>query len=111
MLNNRHFIYWGIRYPDIPATTEKQRRIRQYYKKNGFDFSADFVSNYAHTSEVEDRAETFAVMLVEGMDFQKRTEKSKVLYNKMQFIINLTGRSSLLGRNFWQKKLGSWIND
>lgn len=111
MLNNRHFIYWGIRYPDIPATIEKQRRIRQYYKKNGFDFSADFVSNYAQTSEVEDRAETFAVMLVEGMDFQKRTEKSKVLYNKMQFIINLTGRSSLLGRNFWQKKLGSWIND
>ena len=111
MLNNRQFRYWGINFPDRPASAASRREFLQYYKKTGYKFTADFVSNYAQTSEVEDRAETFAVMLVEGMDFQKRVEKSKVLYNKMQFIIGLTGRSSLLGSKFWQKKLGSWIND
>ncbi len=110
-LNNSKFRYWGINYPDRPDFAAKQRKLARYYKHAGYKFKHDFVSNYAQTSEVEDRAETFAAMLVEGRDFQKRTQKSKVLYNKMLFIIDLTGRSSLLGRKFWQKKLGSWIND
>ena len=110
-LNNRQFRYWGINYPNRQITPEKRRSIADYYRKTGYKFARDFVSNYAQTSEVEDRAETFAVMLVEGSDFQKRTQKSIVLFRKMQFIIDLTGRSSLLGRNFWKEKLGSWISD
>ena len=105
-LNNPLFRYWGIDFPDNPAGREKRRELAEYYRTTGYKFAKDFVSNYAQTSEVEDRAETFAAMLNEGAAFTERTKKSTVLYNKMLFIINLTSRSSLLGRNFWNKKLG-----
>ena len=83
--------------------------MANYYKTVGSKFAADFVSNYAQTSEVEDRAETFAVMLAEGEKFKLRVQKSRVLYHKMHFIISMTGRKYKLGRTFWQKKLGSWV--
>ena len=105
-LNNRNFRYWGINYPDNPDSAEKKRQLALYYKNTGYKFNNDFVSFYAQTSEVEDRAETFSVMLTEGRDFIKRAKKSTVLYSKALFIINLTNRSSLLGRKFWQEKLG-----
>ena len=50
-------------------------------------------------------------MVAEGSAFVKRAKKSTVLYSKMLFIINLTNRSSLLGRKFWREKLGSWIDN
>ena len=108
-LNNSQFQYWGINYPDRPVSTEKRKKISRYYHSIGYKFTADFVSNYAQTSEVEDRAETFAAMVVEGEKFRLRVQKSPVLYKKMQFIIYITGKSHKLGKNFWQKTLGSWV--
>lgn len=108
-LNNSQFCYWGINYPDRPQSEDKKREMANYYKTVGYKFAADFVSNYAQTSEVEDRAETFAVMLAEGEKFKLRVQKSRVLYHKMHFIISMTGRKYKLGRTFWQKKLGSWV--
>ena len=107
-LNNSKFRYWGINYPDRPQSEDKRREISQYYKSVGYKFAADFVSNYAQTNEVEDRAETFAAMLDEGEKFRLRVQKSRVLYNKMHFIISMTGRRYKLGKKFWQKTLGSW---
>lgn len=108
-LNDQQFRYWGIDFPNRSAIAEKRRELVQYYRTVGYKFTRDFVSNYAQTCEVEDRAETFAVMLAEGTSFAERTKKSTVLYNKMLFIIDLTGRNSLLGRSFWRDKLGAWI--
>ena len=107
-LNNSKFRYWGINYPDRTQSEDKRREISQYYKSVGYKFAADFVSNYAQTNEVEDRAETFAAMLDEGEKFRLRVQKSRVLYNKMHFIISMTGRRYKLGKKFWQKTLGSW---
>ena len=110
-LNDSRFRYWGIDFPDRPASGEKRHALAEYYRNIGYKFAVDFVSNYAQTSEVEDRAETFAAMVNEGAAFLERTKKSTVLYNKMLFIINLTNRSSLLGRNFWNEKLGCRVDE
>lgn len=107
-LNNSKFRYWGIDYPDRPASAEKKQDIARYYKSTGYKFKNDFVSNYAQTSEVEDRAETFAAMIVEGEKFRSRVQKSPVLYRKMQFIISMTGKSHKLDKKFWRKTLGAW---
>ena len=71
-------------------------------------YSPDFVSDYARSREREDRAETFAFMVDEGSNFLKRTVNSKILYRKMLYIIELTGRNSLLGKNYWLNKLGTY---
>jgi hypothetical protein len=110
-LNDPQFRYWGIDFPDHPQAREKRRELARYYRKTGYRFAGDFVSNYAQTSEVEDRAETFAAMINEGPAFLERTKKSTVLYNKMLFLIDLTSRSSLLGRKFWNEKLNCRTED
>jgi hypothetical protein len=64
-------------------------------------YKDDFVSRYAMSEEREDRAETFAFMIVEGNKFLRRTEKSPVMKKKMEYIIDATDRRSLLGKDFW----------
>lgn len=110
-LNHPQFRYRGIDFPDRPVREKDKRALQEHYSKVKKDFSADFVSSYAQSSEVEDRAETFAAMMFEGRKFYFRVQKSPVLFNKMLFIIRMTGRNKLLGKSFWEEKLGSWIND
>ncbi len=110
-LNHPQFRYRGIDFPDRPVREKDKRALQEHYSKVNKDFSADFVSFYAQSSEVEDRAETFAAMMFEGRKFYSRVQKSSVLFNKMLFIIRMTGRNKLLGKSFWEEKLGSWIND
>lgn len=110
-LNHPQFMYRGIDFPDRPIAGKKKQLLQKHYKNVKQDFSADFVSFYAQSSEVEDRAETFAAMMHEGRRFFLRAQKSPVLFNKMLYIIRMTGRNKLLGKDFWEEKLGSWIND
>lgn len=105
-LNHRDFRYLGVDYPHLPVKAARRKALREHYRKVKRNFDADFVSRYAQSKEREDRAETFACMVDEGPAFLQRVQKSTVLYNKMLYIIDMTGRSSLLGRDYWKMRLG-----
>ncbi len=76
------------------------------YRKNN-KFAGDFVSPYAQSKEREDRAETFAAMMADGRAFAAKAAGNRVLYAKMQYIIKMTCRRSLLSEDFWRQKLGN----
>ncbi|MBQ9337177.1 MAG: hypothetical protein IJS14_07780 [Lentisphaeria bacterium] len=99
--NDRDFVYTGSGF-DIVKAKKFRRKKRQENLETG-RFDKDFVSQYAMSTDVEDRAETFAWMLVEGPAFLKRVEASPVLKKKMEYIIDLTGRKRLLGKDFWDR--------
>jgi hypothetical protein len=101
-LNDKNFVYIGNQYQNEKISRSKRRKINKNIAGRTFD--RDFVSEYAMTNEHEDRAETFAVMMVEEKNFLKRTQRSTVLKKKMEFIIDLTSKRKLMGRDFWQKK-------
>ena len=42
-------------------------------------------------------------MLAEGPAFLKRAEASPVLKKKMEYLIDLTGKKRLLGKDFWDR--------
>ncbi len=103
-LNPKKFFYTGNDYYSAHLSRNKRKRKDRYFAEGTFD--ADFVSRYAMSNEVEDRAETFAAMMVEKERFLQRTEKSEVMKRKMKFIIELTGKRRLMGRDFWNKHFG-----
>jgi len=105
-LNHRDFRYRDISYPERPLPEKKQKDLRKHYRKVQKNFDADFASSYAQTKEREDRAETFARMVSDGKSFTTRAIKSPVLYAKMQYIIKMTGKRSLLDEDYWRRKLG-----
>lgn len=100
-LNSKGFIYTGNDY--YSANLSRSRRKRKDRNLASGTFDADFVSRYAMSNEREDRAETFAAMMVEKGRFLKRAERSEVLKKKMDFIIEITGKRRLMGRDFWEK--------
>ena len=104
--NHKNFRYRGIDFPDKPLSKRHKEKLQKHYNKKGGNFDADFVSRYAQSNEVEDRAETFAAMIDEGRYFVVRAQKSQALYRKMMYIVDMTDRSSLLGKDYWQIKLG-----
>jgi hypothetical protein len=105
-LNHRDFRYMEISHPKEPLSQARTKALRDRYKKIKRNLEVDFVSYYAMSKEREDRAETFACMIEEGPAFLLRAKKSTVLYNKMLYIIDMTGSKSLLGREYWQLRLG-----
>lgn len=62
-----------------------------------------FVSKYAQTNQLEDRAETFSYMIVERRDFLCRTNDCPVMQAKMKFIIRETER--VLDNKFWSSEM------
>lgn len=99
-LNDKKFVYTGSGF-DAVKTSKFRRKKRQENLATG-RFDLDFVSRYAMSTDVEDRAETFAFMVDEGPEFLKRAEQSVVLQKKMEYIIEMTGRKKILGKNFWE---------
>ena len=102
--NDRRFVYTGSAYYE--ANLSKIKRKRKDSNLSSGKFDQDFVTHYAMSNEEEDRAETFAHMIVEKKDFLKRTAKSPALRKKMKFLIDMTDQNKLLGREFWQKNFG-----
>lgn len=98
-LNARDFVYTGSVFYQERLSKFKRRKMSANLEDGRF--KDDFVSRYAMSDEREDRAETFAAMIVEGEKFLRRTEKSPVLRKKMEYIIDATDRRSLLGKEFW----------
>lgn len=100
-LNDKNFVYTGSGFVSM-KTTKFRRKKRQENLKTG-KYDQDFVSRYAMSNDVEDRAETFAFMVTEGPTFLKRVEQSPVLKKKMEYIIQMTEKKRILGKNFWEK--------
>ena len=100
-LNPRGFVYTGSAFYDADLSKFKRKRMNGNLEEKKYD--ADFVSRYAMSFEHEDRAETFSHMIVEGPKFLRRTEKSPVLKKKMEYIIGISGKRDLLGKDFWEK--------
>lgn len=103
-LNDSHFIYTGSRYYEAVLSKVKTKHKDQNVESHAFD--NDFVSAYAMSNGSEDRAETFASMVSEKHAFLDRAKKSPVLWKKMNFIIDVTDKSKLLGKEFWTRTLG-----
>ena len=99
--NHRDFVYTGSGFDKMRATKFRRKKRQENLETGRFD--QDFVSRYAMSTDVEDRAETFAAMLSEGPAFLDRVAKSPVLKKKMEYIIELTGKKRLLGKDFWDR--------
>ncbi len=103
-LNHKDFVYTGSAFESRNTSGRKAKKKMKNLAEKRFD--DDFVSRYAMSEEKEDRAETFAAMMVEGAKFMERAKKSDVIKKKMQYIIEATGNSRVLGKDFWPLHLG-----
>ena len=102
--NHKDFVYTGSAFESRNTTGRKAKKKRKNLEEKRFD--DDFVSRYAMSEEKEDRAETFAYMMVEGAKFMERAKKSDAIKKKMQYIIEATGNNRVLGKDFWSLHLG-----
>lgn len=103
-LNAHNFIYTGSKYYSENLSKTQSRKVRENLRR--MTFEEDFVSRYAMSNEREDRAETFAYMMVEGQNFLRRTQRSHVLKKKMDYIIKITTENNTLSASFWKRHLG-----
>ena len=102
--NHKDFVYTGSDFYSKNSSGRKAKKKRKNLEEKRFD--DDFISRYAMSNEKEDRAETFAAMMVEGAKFMERAKKSDVIKKKMQYIIEETGNNRVLGKDFWSLHLG-----
>ena len=103
-LNGSKFIYSGSVFYQVNLNSKQKRQVKK--NKRNDDVTDGFVSEYAMSFEHEDRAETFAYMIVEGRRFLKRT-KNPVIKAKMEYIMELFIKRDLLNKEFWDKHFDS----
>ena len=101
-LNAHNFVYTGSKFYSENLSKSRFKRAQTNLKRR--TYNADFVSRYAMSNEREDRAETFAYMIVEGPNFLKRTRQSRVLKRKMDYIIKITTEKQLVTASFWKRR-------
>jgi hypothetical protein len=83
-LNRKQFVYGGnVFNPDEEEMDRSDKQKMDDAKRNR-SIRKDFVSDYAMTSEMEDRAETFAVMVTDPRQFEKMASESQVLKRKAE---------------------------
>lgn len=101
-LNNKQFVYGGNVYnPDLEEMKKGDKRKMAESKKD-MDVRKDFVSDYATTSEMEDRAETFAVMVTDAKQFEKLASASPVLKKKADKVKSIVREFSPgMNKDFW----------
>ena len=101
------FRYTGNQFYGSKFSKKEQKQIRKNIRKD--DVQEAFVSTYAMSAEGEDRAETFAFMIVEGKRFLKRT-KNPVMKMKMEYIMELFIQRDLLNKQFWEQHFDGKFN-
>ena len=99
-LNDKSFVYSGNQFYSVNMSRKKKKQVKRNNRKS--DIEESFVSEYAMSFEWEDRAETFAYMIVEGRNFLKRT-KNPIIKAKMEYIMTLFIQRGLLDEAFWEK--------
>ncbi|MBQ7187957.1 MAG: hypothetical protein IJR99_00930 [Kiritimatiellae bacterium] len=100
--NPKSFVYKGSSLQSITLNKKEKKAVER--NRDDDRIQKAFVTDYAQSFEREDRAETFAHMMSEGPAFLRRTEQSPELTGKMKYIIKLTGKKGLLGKDFWDKR-------
>ena len=103
-LNGSKFIYGGSVFYKVDLNSKQRRQVKR--NKHNDNVEDWFVSEYAMSFEHEDRAETFAYMIVEGRKFLKRA-KNPVMKAKMEYIMKLFVERKLLDQAFWDKHFDS----
>ena len=106
-INPPGFRYTGNQFYAEKFSKKEKRQIRKNVRKD--DVKDAFVSSYAMSAEGEDRAETFAHMIVEGKRFLKRT-RNPVMKMKMEFIMELFIQRDLLNKQFWEQHFDGKFN-
>ena len=99
-LNPPGFRYTGNQFYARKFSKKEQRQVKKNIRKD--DVKDAFVTTYAMSNQREDRAETFAFMIVEGKSFLKRT-KNPSMKMKMEFIMDLFIQRKLLSKEFWDR--------
>ena len=99
-LNNKQFVYGGSAFK--PVELDKKAQAKADAAKTSADIRKDFVSDYAMTSEVEDRAETFAVMVADPKRFAALAKESPVLAKKAERVKAIVRDfSPAMNKDFW----------
>jgi hypothetical protein len=101
-LNSKQFVYGGNAFnPDEEALDKSDKRKMTSARKST-DIRKDFVSDYAMTSEMEDRAETFAVMVTDPKQFEKLASANPVLKKKADKVKSIVREFSPgMSKDFW----------
>jgi len=97
-LNDKQFSYSGAPAPDKkPKPTAKQDPV-----KTKEELRKDFVSDYAMTQEMEDRAETFALMVADPKKFAALAKENPVLEQKAQIVKKIVRDfAPAMNKDFW----------
>jgi hypothetical protein len=101
-LNKKQFVYGGnVFNPDSEKMGNSDTQKMVSAKSNAV-IRKDFVSDYAMTSEMEDRAETFAMMVSDPQRFEKLAAASPVLKKKAEKVKGiLRDFSPGMNKDFW----------
>jgi len=101
-LNSKQFVYGGNIFKDDDGNLNKNDQRKMTAAKKDTDLRKDFVSDYATTSEMEDRAETFAVMVTDPKQFEKLASASPVLKRKAERVKAIVREFSPgMNKDFW----------
>jgi hypothetical protein len=113
-LNRPTFAYGGSQFKPLGGDEELVRRNKRQQQEleqqkqlaaaaaADVSLRVDFVSDYAMTLEVEDRAETFAFMVADPADFSARCRESGVLVQKAALIRDIVrDYAPAMNKDFW----------
>jgi hypothetical protein len=101
-LNSKQFVYGGNAFNKESEAMDRSDKQKMDAAKRNRDIRKDFVSDYALTSEMEDRAETFAVMVTDPKQFEKMAAESQVLKRKAEKVKGIVREFSPgMNKDFW----------
>lgn len=101
-LNSKQFVYGGNIFNADEESLDRSDKRKMTAAKGDTDIRKDFVSDYATTSEMEDRAETFAVMVTDPRQFDKLASANPVLKRKAEKVKAIVREFSPgMNKDFW----------
>ncbi|MEI7946355.1 MAG: putative zinc-binding metallopeptidase [bacterium] len=101
-LNSKQFVYGGSIFNANAEDMNRSDKRKMLAAKKDTDIRKDFVSDYATTSEMEDRAETFAVMVTDPRQFEKLASTAPVLKRKAEKVKSIVREFSPgMSKDFW----------
>ena len=99
-LNDKKFAYGGSKFD--PAEGNKRQIERAAAAREDAGLRGGFVSDYAMSSEVEDRAETFAFRVANPKVFAEQCKTSSVLTQKEALVKDMVRDfSPAMNKDFW----------
>ena len=101
-LNSKQFVYGGSVFNADTEDLNRGDKRKMTAAKKDADIRKDFVSDYATTSEMEDRAETFAVMVTDPRQFEKLAATAPALKKKAEKVKSIVREFSPgMSKDFW----------